>query len=375
MGSEKSLSVGGSAHPYKSIVVLTRYTRLGASSRVRFYQYEPVLAAAGFKLQFLPMFCDGYVRGLQAGRRSVYLVVSAYFRRIWQLLFGLKGARLIWVEKECLPWLPAWIEAILLPRNVPLILDYDDAVFHYYDLHPSRFVRMVLGQKHETLNRLAQCAFPGNTYLEAYCLKLGARCTVRIPSAVDTKNYRPLEPKAGVRSKVRVGWVGQRSTVHFLKLIEPVLRALVAEGLIEFVVIGATVDLSLPHSTIAWSEDTEVASIQSLDIGIMPLLDAPFERGKCGYKLIQYMACGLPVVASPVGVNAEIVQHGRNGYLADTPADWGRYIREIAASEEVRCRFGNTGQLDVVEKYSIQSTSSRLISAFDELIDFPQPIV
>ena len=115
-----------------------------------------------------------------------------------------------------------------------------------------------------------------------------------------------------------------------------------------------------PWQSVAWSEATEAASISSLDIGIMPLVDEPFERGKCGYKLIQYMACGLPVVASPVGVNRQIVEHGVNGFLAETPAQWEEALRTLLGDAALRQRMGQAGRRQVEEKYCLQVTGPRL---------------
>ena len=116
------------------------------------------------------------------------------------------------------------------------------------------------------------------------------------------------------------------------------------EGKGRFTAIGIDAQqLGLPIASVPWSEDTEVASLQTLDVGIMPLLDGPFERGKCGYKLIQYMACGLPVVASPVGVNRQIVEHGVNGFLAETPAQWAEALQTLLADPALRERMGQAG--------------------------------
>jgi glycosyltransferase involved in cell wall biosynthesis len=112
--------------------------------------------------------------------------------------------------------------------------------------------------------------------------------------------------------------------------------------------------------SIAWSEQTEVQSIANFDIGIMPLLDEPFARGKCGYKLIQYMACGLPVVASPVGVNSQIVEHGVNGFLADTPEQWEHALQTLLTDASLRQRMGQAGRAKVEREFCIQVTGPRL---------------
>ena len=115
--------------------------------------------------------------------------------------------------------------------------------------------------------------------------------------------------------------------------------------------------LGLPMDSLPWAEATESEDIARLDIGIMPLVDAPFERGKCGYKLIQYMACGLPVVASPVGVNRQIVEHGVNGFLADTPEAWATALRTLCHDPALRARMGAAGRRKVEQQYCLHVTA------------------
>ena len=115
---------------------------------------------------------------------------------------------------------------------------------------------------------------------------------------------------------------------------------------------------------IAWSEDTEVDAIQSMDIGVMPLPDTPWARGKCGYKLIQYMACGLPVVASPVGVNKEILEHGVNGFLAESDAEWRTAIEALISDPDLRRRMGAAGRKKVENEYSLQVWGPRVANLF-----------
>ena len=130
-----------------------------------------------------------------------------------------------------------------------------------------------------------------------------------------------------------------------------------------FVVIGIDAQsLGLPMESVPWTEQTEVASVASFDIGIMPLVDESFERGKCGYKLIQYMACGLPVVASPVGVNRQIVEHGVNGFLAETPAQWEQALHTLLADAGLRQRMGSAGRRKVEAQYCLQVTGPKLAS-------------
>jgi len=345
------------------ILALTRYTRLGASSRLRTYQYLSSWENEGFQVTVSPLFNDTYIKGLQDGYRQPGAVLDAYWNRL-RTLFSARQYDLIWIEYECLPWLPALIERLFLSSKTPYIVDYDDAVFHYYDQHRLSIVRRILGNKHAQLIRRASLVIAGNEYLAAYARKHGAKTVSLIPTAVDLTRY-PFDPnhsETRTVSRPKVCWIGQRSTAHFLRPLASIFSRLTSENKGEFVAIGIdAAPLNLPMTSIPWAEDTEVASIQSCDIGIMPLTDGPFERGKCGYKLIQYMACGLPVIASPVGVNKKIVEHGINGYLAESPEEWAHALERLLQDRELREEMGKAGRLKVEKEYCTQVTAKQLI--------------
>ena len=344
------------------VLMLTRYTRQGASSRMRSYQYLPWLVAAGIEVTVSPLFSDAYVAGLQHGHKDLQEVMAAYPKRLRALL-NAQPFDLIWIEKEVFPWLPAWVERILLPGGVPYVLDYDDAVFHYYDLHRNSLVKHLLGDKHSALMRGAALVVAGNTYLADYARHAGAGRVEIVPTVIDLRRYPAGEQtRAGhAEAPPCVGWIGQRATASFLTPYTELFKRLAAAGQAHFAAIGIdTKSLGLPMQAIKWTEQTEVASLAAFDIGIMPLADEPFERGKCGYKLIQYMACGLPVVASPVGVNCQLVEHGVNGFLADTPLQWEQALQTLLADPVLRQRMGPAGRKKVEAQYCLQATGPRL---------------
>ncbi|MEC5214268.1 glycosyltransferase involved in cell wall biosynthesis [Polaromonas sp. CG_9.5] len=344
-----------------NILVLSRYGRLGASSRMRSYQYIPLLEADGIHVTVAPLFSDAYVRGLQKNKKSLIEAARAYTGRIRALLSSRKFD-LLWIEKETLPWLPAWFEKILLPGVVPYVLDYDDAVFHYYDEHRNPYVRALLACKHPSLMQGAALVVAGNAYLAEFARQAGAPNVEVVPTVIDLARY-PRSKLKGLNEGTLpcIGWIGQRVTASFLAPYAPLFERLTSDGLARFAAIGIDAQkLGLPMISIPWTEHTEVASIASFDIGIMPLLDASFERGKCGYKLIQYMACSLPVVASPVGVNRQIVEHGVNGFLAETPEDWEKALRTLLTDADLRQRMGQAGRKKVEQHYCIQATGPRL---------------
>lgn len=345
-------------------LVLTRYGPLGASSRMRCYQYLPWLERAGIQATVAPLFSDKYVLGLQSNTRSLREAVRAYVGRVWSLLRG-SQFDLLWIEKEAMPWLPVGLEKVLLPGTVPYILDYDDAVFHCYDQHRSTLIRHMLADKHAELMRNAALVVAGNDYLADFAQQAGARHVEVVPTVIDLDRY-PEARQSRLKGDIAlpcVGWIGQRATARFLAPYGGIFERLSVAGKARFAAIGIDApSLGLPMEPIPWSDQTEVASISRFDIGIMPLLDAPFERGKCGYKLIQYMACGLPVVASPVGVNCKIVEHGVNGFLAETPQQWEQALTTLLADAELRRRMGLAGRQKVEREYCIQVTGPRLVA-------------
>jgi glycosyltransferase involved in cell wall biosynthesis len=266
----------------------------------------------------------------------------------------------VWVEKEMLPWIPDWIELGLFPASVPLVVDYDDAVFHRYDQHRLSIVRSILGRKIDKIMKRANLVVTGNEYLANHARSAGASRVEILPTVVDMTRYTISESVNN--SFPVIGWIGSPSTAKFLQQIAPALKEVLAIRRVQVVAVGVNADKvsDLPITALPWTEATEVKDIQHFDIGIMPLPDAPFERGKCGYKLIQYMACGKPVIASPVGVNSKIVHDGVHGFLATTHANWVTALIKLIDNPELRKQMGYAGRRKVENEYSLQMTVGRL---------------
>ena len=207
----------------------------------------------------------------------------------------------------------------------------------------------------------------GNEYLADRARAAGAQRIEIIPTVVDIERYQPAAKRAG--GALVVGWIGTPMTSLYLQPLMPVFGRLHRDLGVRFVAVGArAADFAgTPVEAWPWSEATEVSSIQQFDIGIMPLEDSPWERGKCGYKLIQYMACGLPVVASPVGVNREIVEHGKSGFLAEGMADWEQLLRYVLIMEAPERRaMGRIGREKTEAWYSRQVQGARIIQFIRE---------
>jgi len=345
----------------RRLLVLTRYGRLGASSRLRMLQFLPPLAAAGFQATVSPFFHDAYLRGLYGtGGRRYRDIVPAYVRRALSVLSA-RSYDLLWVEKELFPFLPGYFEGWLSRTSVPYVVDYDDATFHTYDLHRSGMVRRLLGTKLRPLLSGAAAITAGNAYLAAYAARAGARQVEVVPTVVDVSRYRAGETP--VSREFRVGWIGSPSTAVLLALVREPLGRLAQDLPVRLVTIGAgkLPQLGVLTEEHPWAEQSEASVLATIDVGIMPLQDEPWQRGKCGYKLIQYMACGKPVVASPVGVNVEIVT-AEVGYLARGADEWYRALRILADDRTLGGRMGRAGRLAVERSYSLQAAAPGLTS-------------
>lgn len=341
------------------LLVLSRYCRLGASSRLRMMQYLPWLEAAGFEVTIAPFFDDGYLERLYCGRKPGFRAASYYLKRIRQLRRA-SPPDLIWLEKEVLPWLPAGMEQWLLPAGIPVVSDYDDAIFHRYDLHRSLVIRRVLGRKIDHVMARSALVLAGNPYLAARAVSAGTPRVEIVPTVVDISAYDAahLHAEDGM---ARIGWIGTPSTWRqYMEPMMPMLSQLARESGAKLRAVGAGATLTPELEVMPWVENTESALIQGMDIGLMPLDDTPWSRGKCGYKIIQYMACGLPVVASPVGVNSDIVEDGVTGFLASTPAEWRQAIARLLRDPELRHRMGSAGRRRVEERYSLQVWGPRV---------------
>jgi len=322
-------------------------------------------------VQSFPLFGDEYVRDLFArGKGGVFRIAVAYCRRVLRLLQAVKFDAVL-LEYELFPWLPAWGEVLLKALRVPYVVDYDDAVFHRYDLHQDAFVRAVFGKKIDRVMRMATAVTVGNDYLAERAYRAGARRVEYLPTAVDLDRYL-ITPRTDTPT-YRIGWIGSPITARYLDLVRSALIEACGMGLGRVTVIGggAGIPKGIPVESRAWSEDTEVAEIQRCDVGIMPLPDEPPERGKCGYKLIQYMACALPVIASPVGANRQIVEHGINGFLATTIPDWISALARLRDDHALRVRMGQVGRAKVEKEYSIQVTGPRLAALILSLATKP----
>ncbi|ABE74412.1 glycosyltransferase family 4 protein [Psychrobacter cryohalolentis] len=344
------------------VLLLSRYGTLGASSRVRFLQYIPYFNEKDVDISISPLLSDKYLLALYEGNSRWGEIIKGYFSRV-VTLFNVRSYDLVIIEKEVFPFIPAIVERLFHFLGVRYIVDYDDAIFHNYDCHSYRWVRILLGKKIDSVMRYASIVTVGNKYIAERAKLAGAKNVELIPTVVDTKRYR-IHRDIDINTPI-VGWIGTPQTSQYLQPLLPIFAAIKNNVNVRFVAVGGRPEdfEGTAIETWSWSEESEVSSIQQFSIGIMPLKDSPWERGKCGYKLIQYMACGVAVVASPVGVNCDIVDSDKTGKLASSLEEWDQALRDLL---EVNSKFiskmGDAGRLKVDKWYSLEVQAPRFLA-------------
>lgn len=339
---------------------MPKYEPLGASSRLRTFQYLPYLRAHGLIVDVQPLLGSEYLQNVYTGKRSWSAIARAYAKRIYTMV-SQRNYDVLWIEKEVFPWLPTWLASAIAPARTKWLVDYDDAVFHAYDMHRSAIVRSLLGNNIDRVMQRADMVTAGNEYLADRARSAGCRQVEIIPTVIDLERYPPLTDSSE-HGEIVIGWIGSPSSAVHLQLVARAAERLRKSHGVKFIAVGAPPRqvAGTPFEAVSWSESTEVDQLRGFSIGIMPLSDRLWERGKCGYKLIQYMACGLPVVASPVGVNKDIVTQGTNGYLAADEEEWHDALVDLIESQTLRRNLGHAGRCIVENNYCLQVQAPRL---------------
>ncbi len=251
-----------------------------------------------------------------------------------------------------------------------LIYDFDDAVI-FRDSNASGFHSRARRRRFRRLAAGADLALAGNEYLRRQAQEAGAR-TLVLPTVVDTDAITPRPPVA--KGKV-IGWMGTASNFVYLSTLIAPLRALLSSrpDLVFRVVADRPPELDgLPVEYRPWTQARETEDLVGFTVGVMPLLDDPWTRGKCALKLLQYGAAGLPAVASPVGANLSVIRDGVNGYFAEGAEQWRLRLEELLDSPEVRERMGRAARGLVEEKYSLAAAAPRLAEIIRRVIEQPR---
>ena len=354
--------------------IVTPFPEEGAGYRFRISQYIPALRQAGFAVSVSSFFTREFFSIVY--RPGNYLRKLAFLCAQVPKRLALVRARgaydLIFIYREAFPVGPPLIElALARPGGPAIVYDFDDAVFLGDTSEANRVIGFLkYPAKTRAIVAASTGVIAGNDYLASYALAFNAAVTV-MPTCVDTDVFVPRPAPRAAHDPLVVGWIGSPTTVRYLLEYGDVLAELGRRYPFVLRVAGAGRPIDMPGVTIEnveWSLEREVALFNACDVGIYPLADDPWTRGKCGFKAIQFMACGVPVVASAVGVNCEIVEDGVSGLLARTKEDWVDKLASLCADAELRDRLGRAGRERVDDRYSLRRNAPLMIAALDRAL-------
>ena len=304
------------------------------------------------------LFSDKYLSFKYSGNPAfIWEALKGYLKRIFSF-FSIHNYEVMVVEKELFPYLPFFFDNLFFKKGIPSILDYDDAIFHNYDQHRSVLIKILLRDKIQKVMRLATVVSTCSEYIVRYARNAGAKKIIQIPTVVDLTKYCEKKYCDSKVNQVVIGWIGSPSTSRYLISVKKALEKVARSYPISLVIVGAENQFipefeGISAKIVNWSEETEVDLIRSFDIGIMPLSHDQWSKGKCGFKLIQYMACGIPPVASPVGQNNKIIDHGITGFLAESTEEWIQALNELISNPNLRQTMGAKGRKKVEQNYSL----------------------
>lgn len=293
-------------------------------------------------------------------------IVKGYLNRWKTILFDVPKYDYVFVHREAAPLGPPIFEWIVTKVwRKKMIFDFDDAIWIPNTSSENKAVAWFKAfGKVKYICKWSYKISGGNDYLCNYARKYNPS-TYRVPTCVDVELFHN-KVKTHTTNKVTVGWTGSQSTLFYLDQLILVLQELQEELDFTFLVI-ANKDPQLPlrdYAFTAWNETTEVADLLKMDIGVMPLHPDEWSEGKCGFKLIQYLSLGIPAIASPVGVNKQIVINGEDGYIAASKDEWKAALRTLITDHALRGKLGLAGRVKIVAEYSIQSQKENFLSLF-----------
>lgn len=341
------------------------------SQRFRFEQYINYLNEEGYETKFSFLLnAKDDKRFYAAGNylNKFIILVKGFTKRMKEAFFS-KKPDIVFVQRECFMLGTSFFEKRFSKRS-KLIFDFDDSIWlQNVSAANKRLAFLKNADKTKHIIEAAHLVIAGNQYLANYALQYNKNVVI-IPTTIDTLQYTLKQDTA--KEKVTIGWSGSFTTIqHFEFAIEALLFIKNKyQDKVDFLVIGDANyrNEALGIKGIGWNAATELADLHRMDIGIMPLPDDEWAKGKCGLKGLQYMAAGIPTIMSPVGVNSEIIRDGENGFLASSTAEWVEKLSLLIESVELRKKFALNGRKEVENNYSIEANKGKYKSAMQKVL-------
>ncbi len=318
--------------------------------RFRWCQYVPDFEAAGFEVTEFGSAVGAYApEGFLPRFPWLASTVADSFRRVE----ACRNHDIVFLQRTLTATIATWEPRI----RPPFLMDVDDAIF----LGPR-------GKSAARVAKMARLVVCGNQFLADYFCNFGPVAIV--PTAVDTDEFRPGD--GGQKEDLIIGWSGSSSGFEYLRQIEPALRNVLRKFPKARLRIISDKPPSFPTLDSdrveyeRWTPERQVSALQDFNVGLMPLADSLWARGKCSFKMLTYMAVGIPVVVSPVGMNVEVLAHGRAGFSAETTDDWTEMLSTILSEPSVRYEMGGVGRKVVEQHYSRKVIAPQLIDLFKQ---------
>ncbi len=354
----------------KRILFIAQYPEnISPGQRFRFELYKDVLLQNGFQISSQSFLNEkNYAVNYKPGLLflKAWVVIKGFIKRI-SLLLKVKKFDYIFIYREAAPVGPPvleWLFSKVLRKKV--IYDFDDAIWMPYMVTEGSFLTRFFKNKAKVkkICRWAATVSCGNKYLCDYAGKYN-RNIVYNPTCVDTQNRYNILARHDVK-RVTLGWTGSFSTLNYLESLEPVLKKLQEKYEFDIKVIcNREPRFHLKNvNYIEWTHQNELTELASCQVGLMPLADEAWSEGKCGFKLIQYLALEIPAVSSPFGVNKKIIDHGENGFLCSTEEEWYAAIEKLILDAALRVKLGKAGRKKIQSQYSLESNKDNFLGMF-----------
>lgn len=358
-------------------IVPHRFNR-SPGQRFRCEHFIPILQNQGFEITYanlLNEWDDVHFYNKLAYIQKMYILCKSFFKRLHHCYMA-RNYDIIFIYREAFMIGTTLFEQLLRIWGKPIVFDFDDSIWLNDTSEGNKHLAWLKNtKKTNTILKLSDLVIVGNSYLAEYAKHFNTNVQV-IPTTIDTKYHTPTKQPIQ-KDTICIGWTGTETTLkHFFTII-PVLQNIQKKYgdriLIKVISNTTFTHPELKVKSIFWTAETEIDELQSIDIGIMPLPNDEWSKGKCGFKGLQYMSLEIPSILSPVGVNTEIIEHGVNGYLASTEHEWEHYISMLIDNADLRKTIGKASRKTIEERFSIDSQKDAYVSIFTNLLHKKAP--